>query len=206
MNSDIGISKINDFFREQFIYKNSMKNHSQFSLFNKKYILCHFMIIILILMSHIIFAAEQYSLLKFNNKYEEIISKETEHPIQILNHDWQLQIENSSYKHNVTIPILFNDDLNKINLKYKFSFPENLHDHSLRVWFLAIEGISLIKINGSIIKEHINSPSSFHVDVPNDLLFKSSDNILEIILIRPKLNEGILNYVHLFKEKILFAV
>jgi hypothetical protein len=166
-----------------------------------------FLLIIIVLLTHLTLAKEKYSLLKFNsNIYKEIINQENNYPKQILHSNWQLELDDSPYKQNITIPFILSKDSKKAILKYSFIWPKELIDHSLRIWFLGIQGICQIKINGSIEKEHVNFPSPFYLDVSEPLLFKSSENILEIIINRPEADEGIPNYTQIFKEETLFGI
>lgn len=100
----------------------------------------------------------------------------------LLTTSWNLKIINSEESKNITIPFFVKDKNHNDVIFYKnFSIPQDPKYTKARLWILGLHGNGLIYLNGILIKKHLNSPTTFSIDL-NVKSLKKENNLLEIRL------------------------
>ena len=140
---------------------------------NKHYIKSTILIFISLFLSNCLFGNE------ITNKYNTYKSSGTK---ILLTESWNVKLNNSSDSKIVDIPFFLTDkDVDAVKFGKSFSIPEGLSYTKARLWILGLHGNVLIYLNGQLIKKHVNSSTSYFLDLDKKLL-KWKNNFLEIKL------------------------
>jgi hypothetical protein len=105
-----------------------------------------------------------------SDRYLTFIKQNSTHPINLLDQNWQVSINDDSIFNSVQIPILFKQEVKKLHFKYTLLVPDTVTNHQLRLWFLGLQGIGEVYLNKIKLKHQLNLPLTFYVDVPKNLL------------------------------------
>jgi len=134
--------------------------------------------------------------------YFDFLKKTNPHPVLILDRDWLVFSDQDSKSRSVSLPYFDSDQIQQLTFRKKFSIPDSLRNHTLRINFLGLEGMATIKINNKLIKKHLNLLSSFSTDIPEELLQFSTENLLEISIYHPTQSESpIPELVQVYRSK-----